>query len=121
MKYIYQARKVSGIDFLSFYDIDFEFWNCSDSVIFFLSFYYFTRENYSNLYNPTTEKPSLSVIRNSSRNTKKTKAHVFTMYVSINKSYVTYCKTALNKWSLTPPHCHNRDSVSITIIWHLYI
>jgi hypothetical protein len=73
MKYIYQARKVSGIDFLSFYDIDFEFWNCSDSVIFFLSFYYFTRENYSNLYNPTTEKPSLSVIRNSSRNTKKQK------------------------------------------------
>ena len=38
----------------------FEFRNRSDSVIFvFLSFYYFTRENYSILYNPTTEKPSL--------------------------------------------------------------
>jgi hypothetical protein len=30
---------VNGIDFASFYDFDIWFWNCSDSLILFFSFY----------------------------------------------------------------------------------
>lgn len=67
-----------------------EFGNCSDSIIFFwLSFNYFTRENYSILYNPTTGKSPLSVINYSSQGTKK-----WSMSVS----------TILIKWLLPPPH-----------------
>jgi len=29
-----------GIGFVSFYNLSFAFWNCSDSVVFFFHFYY---------------------------------------------------------------------------------
>jgi hypothetical protein len=49
LKYLCQAKKVSGhvfasgIDFASFYDFSIGFMKCSDSVVFFSSFYHYAR------------------------------------------------------------------------------